>query len=242
MARIVAAFYTFFDWSEGDVAELTLHGMSIVNGNNSSGGGGISAVLAAYNITIRNCIIRNNNGKRNGGGIYMLNQWDPPVTLTLENSLILNNAVIEDPGGVSAGGGASLNSYKGTYIIRNNIVAKNSAQGTSDPSGGGIKAGWNYDDVIHLFGNTIYGNQAGKGGGIFLQNGNTANVYNNIVYGNSAAQGGDLYVKPVINTKGFNNNYTSIDGTWTSSGENLISTPCSSIRQIITFVSWQTLR
>ena len=221
-----SVFY-LFDWSEGDVAELTIQGMSIVNGNGnkSSEGGGILAVLAAYNITIKDCIIRNNTGSRNGGGIYMLNQNTPPLTLTLENNRILNNIIIEDESGVCQGGGVTMGSREGTYIIRNNIIAKNSAQGTTDPSGGGIKVGWHYDDVIHLFGNTIYGNHAAKGGGIFVQNGNTTNVYNNIIYGNTASEGGDMHLAEVETNNGYNNNYSSMFGTWTTSSGNLNTDP-----------------
>jgi len=214
-----------FDWDEGDVAEITVEGITVVNGESTSSSGGIHALLASYNITIKDCIIRNNTGSRNGGGIYMLNQNTPPLTLTLENNRILNNTIIEDESGVCQGGGVLMGSRKGTYIIRNNIIAKNIAQGTTDPSGGGINAGWHYDDVIHLFGNTIYGNQAGKGGGIFVQNGNTANVYNNIVYGNTASEGGDMHLAGVETNNGYNNNYSSMFGSWTTSNNNMNTYP-----------------
>jgi hypothetical protein len=154
----------------------------------------------------------------------MSNQADPPLTLILENNLILNNLVIEGKDGFSGGGGVYLGSRKGGYIVRNNIVAKNMARGATGSEGGGIHMGWHYNDIMHLSGNTINGNQADKGGGVYFLNGNLANVYNNIIYGNTAIQGGDLFLGSV-GSNGFNNNYSNMNGTWTLSGENLDMDP-----------------
>ena len=216
-----------FDWSDGSLAEVVLRGITVENGNenDSLGGGGIHASLAAYNISIRNCIIKNNAATRNGGGIYMINQMSSEGTLTLEDSLILHNVVVEDPQGVSSGGGVSMFSYRGSYIIRNNVIAGNKAQGPTDPQGGGLKAGWRPDNLIHVIGNTVYGNDANKGGGIFFSNADTVNLYNNIVYGNTATQGEDICFESISNRIGHNNNYSNMYGAWTVSDNNMNTDP-----------------
>jgi hypothetical protein len=220
------AVLRLFDWSEGPVAHATIVGITAQNGNSLlGGGGGIHAGLAAYNVFVTNCIVKNNTSNRNGGGIYMINQMSTPGTLMLENNLIINNSVTEDVGRVSRGGGASLYGYSGSYLIVNNVIAGNTAQGTTDPQGGGLVVGWTEDNLIDLIGNTIYGNQANRGGGVYLDGAQTANIYNNIIYGNTATQGGDICFGSVANRVGYNNNYSSMFGTWTSSGNNLNDDP-----------------
>lgn len=207
----------FHHWADGPVAELSINGITVENGNNYDVGGGICAALPAYNISITNCIIRNNEAIGCGGGIYM----DTHENLILENNLILNNTVTESDNNKSMGGGVTMIAPFGYYIIRNNIIARNNAQGISDPQGGGLWVGWLRDSVIHLTGNTIYDNEANKGGGVYFSYAYTANVYNNIIYGNTATYGGDIYFGSFTNRIGYNNDYSDIYGTWTESGGNL---------------------
>jgi hypothetical protein len=102
----------------------------------------------------------------------------------------------------------------------------NTAQGPSDPQGGGLLVGWpGSDDMLYLVGNTIYGNQANSGGGVYFYGADTANVYNNIIYGNTAMQGGDIYLSDSISRAGYNNDYSNMYGSWTDSGSNIDSNP-----------------
>lgn len=211
-----------YDWSAGPVVEITINGITVQNGNSSfNSGGGIYAALALYNISITNCIIRNNTAPRYGGGVYI----DTNENITLENNLVLDNTVTEDADNISRGGGISMITPFGNYTIRNNVIARNIAQGPTDPQGGGLWVGWDLGNIIHFIGNTIYDNEANKGGGVYFYLANTANVYNNIVYANTATEGGDIYFQSVINRIGHNNDYSNMYGTWTDSGDNLDTDP-----------------
>jgi parallel beta-helix repeat protein len=214
---------TLGDFSEGTVADVRINGITVRNGNSTVEGGGIYAALAMHNIAITNCILKNNRAQRYGGGVYMDSSKG---TLTLENNLIMDNTITEDSKGISRGGGAAMITPSGDYYsIRNNIFARNTAQGSTDSQGGGLWVGWGSSNVIHLIGNTFYGNHANKGGGIYLSYGNTANVYNNIIYENTAAQGKDIYLGSIANRIGYSNNYSDIFGAWTASGSNLNTDP-----------------
>jgi len=215
----------FYDWTETEVAEIRINGITVQNGNTLGNGGGIYAVVATYNISITNCIIKNNTAKYSGGGAYLSTELPGGGgTITLENNLILDNTVTEIRGG-SKGGGVRIFCIYGNYIIRNNIIVRNTAQGMNNSQGGGLWVGWSMNHIIHVIGNTIYSNQANRGGGLYFSAGNTANVYNNIIYGNTATGGGDIYFETVTNRIGYNNNYSDIYGTWTESGNNLNADP-----------------
>jgi hypothetical protein len=200
----------------GAIAEAIVEGITVVNGIR-----GMDVWLASYDITIRNCRVMNNAGERNGGGLYIGNQNPPPRTLVFENNVIQNNTVSEDKMGVAQGGGVFLFSHRGNYIVRNNIVTGNTVQGTTDPRGGGICLGVHADDKIYLIGNTVYGNEASRtGGGILVYSG-SVDMYNNIVYGNTAPVGADIVLANPGSKNGFNNNYSKLEGVWTTSGNNL---------------------
>lgn len=211
---------TLYDWSLGPVAEITITGITVQNGNSSQDGGGIYAALYSHNIVVTNCIIRNNIAQEYGGGAYL----DTNEDITVENNVIIDNTVTEEDSR-SRGGGVAMLAPHETYTVRNNIVARNTAQGATDPQGGGLWIGWLSDDITHLTGNTIYNNTANTGGGVYINDGGTANVYNNIVYANTAAEGGDIYFSSVTNRIGHNNDYSDMYGTWTDSGDNLDTDP-----------------
>jgi hypothetical protein len=214
-----------YDWSEGSVAEIRMNGVSVQNGD-SAYGAGVYAALAKYNIFITNCIIRNNRADGIGGGMLMNNSLLlSQGTLTLENSLILDNTVTETLGSGRGGGVGMVSDHGGNYIIRNNIIARNAAQGASDPRGGGLWIGETNSNNIHLIGNSIYGNQANKGAGVYLEHASIANIYNNTIYGNTGTEGRDLYFASVANLVGYNNNYSNMYGTWTDSGGNVNTDP-----------------
>ena len=139
------------------------------------------------------------------------------------------NTLTDDMNHWSKGAGAYIAAHQSDVIIRNNIIAKNFAQGPTDPQGGGLWVATTHTGNINLIGNTIYNNQyinqANKGGGVYLYGGGSAYVYNNIIYDNSATQGADIYFEDVTNRVGYNNNYSSMYGTWTDSGGNLDTDP-----------------
>ena len=218
-------------YADGSVPEVRISGMTFQNGN-SLWGAGIGAGLYYYNISITNCVIVNNTGAGLGGGVYMENHHGGAGVLTLDNNLIMWNTLTDDMNHWSKGAGAYMSGYatgQSDSVIRNNIIVRNSAQGATDPQGGGLWVANSSNGNINLIENTIYNNQhtnqANKGGGVYFGSGASAYVYNNIIYGNTAIQGGDLYFEDVTSKIGYNNNYTDMYGTWTDSGANLDTDP-----------------
>ncbi len=200
------------DYSEaGVLASINIHGVTIQNGSY-----GIDATMYKYDVSITDCILWNNSGLYTGGGLSIQSRQG---NVKLENNLIMANSVSENYG-QSYGGGGYMRTNNNCILV-NNIVTRNSAEGTTDPQGGGLYLGCS----AILIGNTIYGNQANKGGGVYFGWGDTASVYNNIIYGNSATQGEDIYFESVTNTIGHNNNYFDMFGSWTDSGANLNTDP-----------------
>ena len=214
------------DLNDNPIADIAIDGITVQNGYaDDANGGGIYVDVNEYNITISNCIIRGNRGGGNGGGVMMENSSHAAGVLTLENNLIIDNTITSTTHWARAfGGGVRMYNGYGIHIIRNNIIAWNTAQGIS-PRGGGLWVGHAEARVAHFFGNTIYGNQANEGGGIYLPFGEIVNVYNNIIYGNTASEGGDICFRYVETNNGYNNNYSTMSGTWTASGGNLNTDP-----------------
>jgi hypothetical protein len=222
------------DCTDGPVPEVRISGMTFQNGNTTAWtggmwGAGIAAGLDCYNISITNCIITDNTARGLGGGVYMGPYTGGARILTLDNNLIGWNTLTDDMNHFSKGAGAYMAAYQSDVIIRNNIIVRNSALGVTDPQGGGLWVATTHPGNINLIGNTIYNNQyisqANKGGGVYFYGGASAYVYNNIIYGNIATEGGDLYFEDVTSRVGYNNNYSSMYGTWTDFGGNLDTDP-----------------
>ena len=223
----VLTLMDFANYTDGSVPEVRITGMTFQNGN-GIWGGGIAAGLYFYNISITNCIIQNNTTQGLGGGVYMAIQHGGAGVLTLDNNLIWFNTLTDDMNHFSKGAGAYMSGYamgQSDSVIRNNIIVRNESQGATDPQGGGLWVANYSNGNTYLIGNTLYGNQADKGGGAYFEGGAFAYVYNNIIYGNIATQGGDIYFQGVTSKIGYNNNYFDMFGSWTDSGANLNTDP-----------------
>ncbi len=216
---------TFYDdTSAGPIADITVRGITIQKG---LGSGGVSGLRMRFlgggntNISIVDCIIKENSGAGYGAGIVI--EADGAGNVLLENNLIINNITTERDDTDCKGGGVAI-LYRGTgeVTVRNNIIANNSASGITAPQGGGL---WIQEGMVHFIGNTIYNNQANQGGGVYFGSANAANVYNNIIYGNTGIEGGDIYFGNPTPANGYNNNYSNLHGTWTDSGNNLNTDP-----------------
>lgn len=193
---------------------------------NSSGNG---------HLTVDGFTIKNGNSTGSGGGLYVYMTSDSSASgdITLSNNIILGNYA-----NVS-GGGASLSSISnsgnsGNIILINNIITGNTA---NQWYGGGVMVQSNSTSGtpgnVSLINNTITGNTAnqyGYGGGVyFAMFGGTFNVYNNIIWGNSAPweNGKDINLSQIETSvaNGYYNDYSSILGSWTNSGDNIDEDP-----------------
>lgn len=150
---------------------VTLDGLTIINGSASEEGGGI------YNngaLTVNNSAIITNSATWDGGGIANFG------TLTVTNSVLSDN---------SADWGGGISNNEGTVTVNNSVLSGNSAN-----SGGGIL---NFFGTLMVTNSTLSGNLAvasgGSGGGIRSDNG-TLTVTNSILSGNSANSGGGIAI------------------------------------------------
>jgi parallel beta-helix repeat protein len=159
-----------------------LSGFTITSGGATSHGGGIQVGNGSVP-TIRNTIICNNYASVKGGGIYYSDtSLGIPV---LTGNRITRNVSDQEGGGVCSDSGASV-------WMLNNVITNNYA----DRGGGGVMIfDGSVGSSSVLAGNIITGNRCGdtsSGGGICLWHAE-ADVVNNTIVGNRATQGGGIY-------------------------------------------------
>jgi CSLREA domain-containing protein len=146
-------------------ANVTISGLTILNGSDITGGGGINN---AGTLTLLNCTVKENNTIGAGGGIQNAG------TMTINRCTISNNVATVNGGGIY---------NTGTLTVNDSTISANTTNVSSN--GGGI-----YNSIggsTTLESSTIAGNFAGGlGGGIFNLAGGTVNVANTIVGDNSA--------------------------------------------------------
>jgi hypothetical protein len=172
-------------------------GLTFQNAVGTFWGGGI--YLNGTSPVIRDCIVRDNVGANDGGGILSHNFGEP----TLQSNVITGNYAYEGGGiaGTAAnpsifynliygneavnGGGISL--FKTDNVVRNNEIFDNVST-----YGAGIYC---YQTVAEIKRNEIHGNHAGeRGGGVFVSAAEVL-VTDNGIYSNvSDSLGGGVYV------------------------------------------------
>lgn len=202
--------------------EINIIGLTLQNGRGEFEGGGLSIQSNLHNVSIRNCIIRNNRSvSGEGGGVRVRIMGD----LVFEDNIIIDNQVSERmvrdrPDGElfarCVGGGAYLHAAGESKIIRNNLIARNRAAGHSECQGGGIWIEGGCYHTTDIINNTVYGNRASSYvGGLYVHTAfGTVNIYNNILYSNRyfGQHLHDLCPENWYSTDGvrvFNNNYAS---------------------------------
>lgn len=138
---------------------------------------GKSGASVMKNLTLQNCILRNNGattdglGTVDGGGI------------TAKNACVIENCLVEGNTGKN-GGGIAINGAG--PIVRNCFVQGNTANGNGWGWGGGI---FNNSGTVENC--IVKNNTAEKGGGVFARMSASA-FYNCIVEGNQASYGGGV--------------------------------------------------
>jgi len=180
-----------------------------------------NADLIAGSISIAGNTITGNSGIR---------------TSTWGGSTEINGNIISGNTSLERGGGVYSSSYAefggGDITFVNNIITENSSI-----EGGGVYSradGMEDAGDLSLINNSISGNLSSEfGGGVFIEyhTSSVLNLYNNIVWGNSAPAGGDIFMKMDpddlygLESNGFNNDYTALDGIWSDWGGNIHSNP-----------------
>ncbi len=166
----------------GEDDDAVVDGFTITNGYayalDLEYSGGAIMTDKASDPTIKNNILIGNTAHIGGGAIYLKYK---------SNSDIVNNIIIGNRAG-QFGGGLQISSSDA--IVMNNIIAYNDG----GEKGGGIWISKTDSTMPDISNNTIYGNTALRGGGIFTQFKGNAKVYNTILWGNVAPDGPQIYL------------------------------------------------
>jgi len=170
---------------------ITLIGVTIRHGNNTSDGGGIYA-YGYGELSLIDCVVTENVGSY-GGGIYAESS-DSEYLLSVElfNTTVSNNSASSD------GGGIYFEAYSDNSALRleNSTVNDN----TSSSYGGGISfyAGDDYGGRVDIINSTIKNNTGDYGGGLYVEEyWGYADIYlqDSLFSGNTATtDGGGVYI------------------------------------------------
>jgi predicted outer membrane repeat protein len=179
---------------------------SVFENNSATGsGGGIAA--GGPTTSIADTLIRGNSSGTSGGGIFANG-----VTLTVQNSTLVNNTSSGNGGGIeldTTGTGTTVST------ITNTTIANNSALNAAGANGGGIDAGADFTGTVSLESDTINGNFATMGGGIFwaTTSGSGIGLENTILAQNGAPGGGADAFNAVGDFSDQGGNLIGISGT-----------------------------
>jgi hypothetical protein len=188
---------------ENNVGTLVISNSLFLNNSSVGSGGGIQE--GGPSTTITNSVIQGNTSSATGGGLFLNG-----TSVSIQNSTIVGNTSVTGGGGIeieTTGTGTS-----GTTITNSTITANTTTGNAAAPTtanGGGIDApATTFTGSLKLLNDTINGNFASNGGGVFW-GGSTGSVtvQNTIVARNFANTGPDA------------NNPA---GTFTDAGGNLI--------------------
>ncbi|HEY0320623.1 MAG TPA: Ig-like domain repeat protein, partial [Pyrinomonadaceae bacterium] len=177
---------------------ITISGLTISNGSNAAGGGGImnAGTLTLNDSAVGNASTSNGNTTTGSGG-GILNSG----TLTINRSAITNNVASLQGGGIS---------NTGTLTITNSTISGNTANVAGVGLGGGIYNNSGVNAVL-IHSSTIASNTAdASGGGIYNLSG-TITFDNTIVGDNTATASPDLSGAGTYVT----NDYNLFENPWT---------------------------
>jgi hypothetical protein len=222
-------------------SSLTLDGLTIEGGSNTSGSGGGVNNSSSYggDITITNSIIRNNTAVGAGGGV----NGGYGGNITIINSAVTGNTAGSGGGGVVTSGGFNVSgstisgnqsgsggglSFVTTcasgQIVSSTISGNTAASGIG--SGVLIDANTSCGTAHNaLFANNTIANNTGGSGGVSLGcYGGTISLSSNIIYGNSTADTVNFACSSttltgnnnVIGVAGGSGSYAGVTGTITA--------------------------
>ena len=191
--------------------KVSITGNTIIENIAEYDGGGIR--VAGNDMTVSNNIISKNMSYR-GGGLYCFQAGEG--ILTLSSNTISQNV---------SGYGGGVNTNVNTSVFVNNVITDNEAS----LDGGAISA-YTGSGAITLTNNTVSGNSADDdAGGIDITVATlfaSVSVYNNIVWNNKVSGvSEDIRLQGQGLKYGFNNDFTSLIGSWTNSADNIDSDP-----------------
>jgi hypothetical protein len=209
--------------TSGISGAISLDGNNVL-GNPAAYNGGIYAYSTGSTgsgaITSRGNTIANNSGAMASG----INAHSTADSGTAGEVTFTNNIVTGNSSGKAVDiRSSSPSGPAGTVTCVNNFIAGNTS---STPTGGIYAMSYTTSGTtgaITFTNNTVTGNSGTFTGGADIESfGNSAYVYNNIMWGNT---GQDVSVSAAT-AYGYNNNYSTMGGTWNGgSGGNIDTNP-----------------
>jgi Domain of unknown function (DUF4214) len=170
--------------------------------NNSAGGNGGALFMSGPSFSIADTEVRGNSSGGSGGGLF-----DGGVTMDVVDSTFSGNTASGNGGGLevqTTGSGSSGSAITNTTIVHDRAL--NNAGGNT---GGGIDASGTFTGSLVLLSDTITGNYADTGGGLFWAGASgTVTVQNTVIALNIVTTAGPDAANPA--------------GTFTDNGGNLI--------------------
>jgi parallel beta-helix repeat protein len=235
-------------------SNFTVQGLSLQNGDASSGGegdkgAGLYVKTAVGNVSVSNCAITGNTANSYGGGVYVYNS----DTATMTNNTITGNTANSYGGGVYVssdtvtmtnntiiGNTSTYHGGGGVYVYNSNTatMTNNTITGNTANSGGGGVYVYN-SDTATMTNNTITGNTANGGGGVYVYNSDTATMTNNTITGNTANNhgGGGVYVYNSDTATMTNNTITGNTANNHDGGGVYVYSNSSSIQHVVTLTN-----
>jgi parallel beta-helix repeat protein len=183
-------------------------GFCVIRDNQADSGGGICTIEECVPV-IRNNVITGNAAPNSGGGIYAGVRSSPII----ENNLIIGNTAQG-----WGGGGITLWNWYAMFpfskTVRNNVVAENSTTAV----GGGFYI--RYDFSV-LDNNTVIGNTASQGGGLYILNQGAGDyppdLHNFIIWGNAGGTTPAIRLDPTYGSVVYVT-YSDVQGGWAGAG------------------------
>jgi hypothetical protein len=150
-------------------ANLSINGTLVSRNTAQNGPTGAIGNAGAGAVTISSSIVEDNYSGTTGGGFGDQNNLG---TLTVTNSVFLDNTALGDGGGIQEGGPSTA--------ITNSTIQGNSSSGGM---GGGLIT---ENGTLTILNSTILDNRAAGVGGGIVANGATTNITNSVIQGNSS--------------------------------------------------------
>ncbi len=174
-----AAIFAEPNWS-GDYTNLSLNRVTLRENRSSQFGGAIGSQHT--NLSIIDSLIEANQSSGSGGGLSF-----NTGNLVIRNSRFINNEAESE--------GAGLELWSANFDMSQTIIDLNELQGQEDTDfGGGMVLRQSHG--VFQYGR-IWGNTAGKGGGMYLREGSVFEFFNSTLQSNlSVHEGGGAYIAP----------------------------------------------
>lgn len=169
-------------------------------------GGGL-CTLEECSAVFRNNVIEDNTATYSGGGMYLGVRSGPTAT---------GNIIRHNQSGGWGGGGITLWNWYAigpvSKTVTNNLIYAN----TASDAGGGIYTRY---DLSFIYNNTIVGNTAARGGGVYVLNEGAylPDVRNTIIYDNAAPNGPSVFLDPA-NSSDISLTWSDVEGGWAGTG------------------------